>query len=339
MSDDQNPSATPSAKPDQSVASLLAYYAPSVCFVVISGVLLANTHLGLGAIDDPSTLRSLGTITIVLVVALLASYAVKRLLLPMNAPSAKSNDDTGQYRDRLARYVVVGGSVGIASTALAVIGSVDYLERAAPANAERDTLNIFTTLLPVFSTWVGTVLAFYFTNESYRQAADVARAQAGSTSDGEPITRPGTMVPYDRIVRYELKLTDRTSGNDTLADAGSLKLKTTISVLFNPPGITRVVIFDEKKIPLFVVKHDPVIDAKTVSDTMTLKDFLDTGNNRAAARNFALSASTATLADARRLLELRNVTDIFVTQHGLGDEPTIGWVPNTNLSLPSQSSP
>ena len=31
-------------------------------------------------------------------------------------------------------------------------------------------LGIFGSVLPILATWVGTVIAFYFTNESYRQA-------------------------------------------------------------------------------------------------------------------------------------------------------------------------
>ena len=46
-----------------------------------------------------------------------------------------------------------------------------------------DTLlmGVFTAVLPVFATWVGTVLAFYFSNKSFRQAAKAAQ-EAGLLS-------------------------------------------------------------------------------------------------------------------------------------------------------------
>ena len=78
-------------------------------------------------------------------------------------------------RDVLALAILVGATIAI--TILAVITIV-----GDPSQAK----DIFNVILPVFASWVGTVLAFYFGRENYeaanQQAQDlVQKVQALST--------------------------------------------------------------------------------------------------------------------------------------------------------------
>lgn len=312
------------------VVSLL----PAATALLISTVLVLNSELKFTSLTDPATLNSLALVAIFLLASLGVGYGVRYLLPPDRlfvAPgsAAPARDGAVDHnRDRIARYVVTAGTLSISGIALTIIIAIAI----KGGNWEERALSIFASVLPVFSTWVGTVLAFYFTNESRRQAAVEAREARGAADEGEPITRPGIMVPFDAIPRLELT-SAQIAGRDTKVAAEELALKT-VTALFGA-GIRRVVIFDDKKAPVFVVHRSGLPDdLNLVLDSDTLSDYLDEGSNRDAARNFAPAPATGTVTDARRLVELRRVTDLFVTDHGRNDEPTIGWVPDANLKRP-----
>ena len=306
----------------------VALLPPVTCLGLIL-ILLSRSSLAFGALNSPETLNALGLIGVICLAGLATGYAMRHLLMPrpVLAGGTPQAEGDGRYRDRLARYVVTGGTIGIGGTAACLIIA---LAAHPGTNWEERATGIFTTMLPVFSTWVGTVLAFYFTNESYRQAA-AANLGTVKVEDEEPLTRPGTMIPFDRIIRREMT-PEEIAGRDPSTAAEDLPLAE-LHQLFNPPGIVRVVIFDDKKIPVLVLRHDAM---PALAEGDTLARYLDAGTNRKTARNFAWTSSTATIADARRLLELRKVNDVFVTDHGRADEPTIGWVPDDNLALPER---
>ena len=61
-------------------------------------------------------------------------------------------------------------------------------------------LGIFGSVLPILATWVGTVIAFYFTNESFQQAMKAtAVATAGLRPPGPKVTE--RMIPFEKIAK------------------------------------------------------------------------------------------------------------------------------------------
>lgn len=298
---------------------------PALASLLITVLLIVRSNLAFtGA--DAQTMTSLGLIALFLLAGLAVGYAL-RLLLPSPAPPPRpTGDDSTYHRDRLARYVVTAGTIGIFVTALTIIIAVAI--RADGEEWVQTALAIFTSVLPVFATWVGTVLAFYFTNESFRQAAEATQALTGRKTGSEPITRAGTMVGFDAITRLELD--PAAVAAQGAAAAAEAVMLSDIETLFGPTGTNRVVIFDDARHPIFVIRRSEMPPAVAATDTVTT--YLETGTNRVAAVNFDRVAASTTVADARRLIESRRVTDLFVTQNGQADEPTIGWVPDENLS-------
>lgn len=79
-----------------------------------------------------------------------------------------------ELRDKLAWIVFTISTIGI----LAVAGF--YAVKGMPGSARE----VFSTIVPLFGTWVGTILAFYFSRENFREANDaVNRAFAQLTPD------------------------------------------------------------------------------------------------------------------------------------------------------------
>lgn len=292
-------------------------------------------------IDVFSAPASFGGLALLALSGLIAAglgFAVRQLMpLPRRMPASPPNPagpfdpkPDGNSRDRIAILAFAIGGGGIIGLALILLAAITFLRREELTTTG---LSVFTSTLPVFSTWVGTVLAFYFTNESFRQAAATAHA-AVNTDDSLEATRAGTMVPYAQIVRYDMKPDPK--GRDAKVAAEDI-LISEIQKLFKPPGIMRAVIFDDKKIPVFIIRHDKSFDDNSTA-AATLKTYLANPAARDAASNFSWTSASASISDVRRLLQLRRVTDVFITQNGRNDEPTLGWIPDINVTqAPGQS--
>jgi len=334
---DENGARTSGGAPIGKALTTAIILLPSVVAILIALLLILRAPLTFTSFSDTASLSSIAFVVLFLLAGIGAGYGV-RLLVPMQLlmppkPLPSSADDKADARAQIARWVVTAGTIGIFVTAMTLIIAV-AAAGGPKDNWQERALSVFTSILPVFSTWVGTVLAFYFTNESFRQAQEANQPQAPD-KDAEPITRAGTMIPYERVVRYEMS-TAQVAGKDAKTASEAIKLDD-IRKLMSPPGIARIIIFDDKRTPVYVVRHDAMPSEGSdpaARAGQTMKDYLDNGTNRVAAGNFAWTASSATIVDARRLLETRRVTDLFVTDHGRNDEPTLGWVPDDNLKKP-----
>jgi hypothetical protein len=53
---------------------------------------------------------------------------------------------------------------------------------AGPRTFASKSLNVFSVLLPLLGTWVGTVLAYYFSRQNFENAADALPACVGAQS-------------------------------------------------------------------------------------------------------------------------------------------------------------
>jgi hypothetical protein len=300
---------------------------PALAALFITFLLILKSGLSFTSLSDPRTWDSWALVALFSLTGLAIGYGI-RYLLPSDRPRPVDDGDSNKSRSQIARWVVTAGTIGIFLTALTLIIAIAAQSRTDPQWKE-SALAIFTSVLPVFATWVGTVLAFYFTNESFRQAAEASQGLSTNRAT-ELLSRPGVTIPFDRILRRELDLASITAkeGSATAA-AEAVKLQE-IKDLLGTAGPRSVVIFDDKRIPVYVIRRDLIPEIVVEDDTV--KDYLDTGTNRVSATNFAVTAANSTIASARRLIESRRVTDLFVTQNGGGDEPTIGWVPDENLA-------
>ena len=176
-------------------------------------------------------------------------------------------------------------------------------------------------MLPILATWVGTVIAFYFTNESYRQAAEATReATAGLRPAGPKVTE--RMIPFEKIARIERGRQDARAV--TMAE---------IDALMKEP-VTRVVIFDgPTRSPVFVIRHklypsNWIVDGKANVADLKVEDYLrgNGGANAVDAALFGFVPPGATLDEARGVMRDTKCADVFVTLTGQKTEMTLGWL-------------
>lgn len=220
--------------------------------------------------------------------------------------------DDAAVRQRLAPMVIGIGTAGIVVIALVVITAISRKDDKGQA-----VLSIFTTILPVFATWVGAVIAFYFSNESFRIAAQAAGAP-GMSGDNDPITGPGRFIAYEKITKIVVPSTESHAQADQLEMEGVRKNFS--------DSITRLIIFDDKKRVVYIIRKK-LDDGKAA----TVADYLRLARNAADAINFRMLPSSATVADGIRSLSLYKTLDIFISDTGRSDDPVLGWVTDDKL--------
>jgi hypothetical protein len=218
-------------------------------------------------------------------------------------------------RQRIAPLVIGIGTSGVAAIALVVIAVVSSRDDSDG----KYVMGVFSSVVPVFATWVGAVIAFYFSSESFRIAAQAAGAQQ-TTGDNSALADPARMIPYEKITKIELP-----AGQNDGAVAGALGMDK-VRALFGDT-ITRVMVFDAKRHALYVLRKK-LDDASA----QTVADYLALGHNAVDAKSFRTLPWSATVADGVRTLKLYKTFDIFLTDHGADDEPVRGWVPDDKIA-------
>jgi hypothetical protein len=100
----------------------------------------------------------------------------------------------------LAYIVLVVCAVGITAAAVVAILAAD--------KGQRDSITrlVFVSVLPLFGTWVGTILAFYFASRNLETATASTLNLAQATARLAGIPTAATLVTERMIPRAEMKV-------------------------------------------------------------------------------------------------------------------------------------
>ena len=223
------------------------------------------------------------------------------------------------------RWLAVGivgasiiGIVGISAVAIALAGS---------SRAETSRL-VFSSILPLLGTWVGTVLAFYFARENLQAAIESTLRLAGREV-ATPVT--DVMIREADVVAYDL------GSNERVEDVPLRVVRERMQALVPPSR--RLPIRNVSGAVLYVI-HDSTLTAfaESVGQTTTtldktIGDLLNVSSFRELVEAIGFVAEKATVAEARTLMaSIKNCNDVFVTAVGKRDERAIGWLTNTLLA-------
>jgi hypothetical protein len=258
--------------------------------------------------------------------------------LVMAKPSATATEVDAALRSRIAPMVLLIGCTAIVALAVVLIVSFVVLAPKPPFNQvigpkiDVLVLSVFTTVLPVVATWVGTVLAFYFGSESFRQAAQSTRDVLTQQLTSErKIT--DLMVPYERIAKLSAENQDEAS-----------KLLMLDVVHMMSEAATRVIVFNTRtQTPIYVIrswsppmprnwitgdyKEGPDIKDKSIKEYIDA----DSGKNKADALNFRFINENSTPDAALAVMTKEKIDDLFITKDGQPTSRVIGWVSGHDL--------
>jgi len=251
----------------------------------------------------------------------------------------------GAFRQKVARAVILASGWILGSLTF-VVGIAAYMayDPDGPDGA-RVTTDIVQTyiyaILPMIGTWVGTVIAFYFTNDSFQTASSETRLTFAETRDARlrqiPVQR--AMMPVSSV---------RGIAAD---DAGwqGVNFKTGVLDFLASEKIGRLPVFSSSRDRLYGIVHDSVVkdfalrhgvrptSADAAASGATLAEFLEDGEVSPRFRNsVGFVGPDATLADVKKAMD--EVTargypcrDVFVTDTGTPTGRPIGMITNVDL--------
>jgi hypothetical protein len=190
--------------------------------------------------------------------------------------------------------------------------------------------NVLNSVLPLLGTWIGTILAYYFSKENFEAATNSVTELARQMTPQQKLQ--STPVKSKMIWKQQMfaqKL-----------PADQLKLTEMLNQLEQAKKGNRIPIVGDKDEPKYIL-HRSLIDGYIASlsrggrsvqeiAAQTLKDMLDgSAEIKRMAEGFSVIKEDATLADAQSsMANIRDCQDVFVTQLGTKDEGILGWVTN-----------
>ena len=208
-------------------------------------------------------------------------------------------------------------------------------------DTEKETIfnQMFTMLLPLFGSWVGTVLAFYFTRENFESATKSYQQLMSKLTPEEKLK---SSPAVDNVLRnFHFEVFDK-----------DLTLTKMIANLDDAPPkygfpqskkFHRIPVFDEGNRPQYVL-HRSMINAFTMQKLregmtankvkeLTLENLLTDANFKdRVALTFVTLRDTATMADVKVAMDpFDTVQDAFITNTGRSDSAVYGWITNNMI--------
>ncbi|WP_305784740.1 hypothetical protein [Symbioplanes lichenis] len=243
---------------------------------------------------------------------------------------AGSADPNIRFRAILAFFIIMIGIGGI------VVVSVYAILSPPTADRTEMTRLVFTAVLPLLGTWVGTVLAFYFARESLQAATDSTNQLVSPRRDPlTPVT--SLMIPRGKAVTHALSPGQRP---ETV-------LLSELMAEMSAAGRHRIPVVDALGVVVYVVHEatvtkfisiPPVPGAASAppADPLagrTIADLLGVAELAELIRALGYVPVSATIKEARgEMHRIPNCNDVFVTAVGRNDEPYEGWITNTDLA-------
>jgi hypothetical protein len=264
----------------------------------------------------------------------LPSNVLDRLL---NSDDAMDTASKPNVPDTIYRHVIAWTLLFVSVVGLVVLACVVVI--CAKDKSTASTL-VFNALLPVFGTWVGTLLAFYFSKESLdsanRNVNELTRAMTG-LDRLQSVPALEKAIPLSAIyIPKDPKRQQPLTNLQQIIDATKKEGYQRLLVFRTGNVIDRIVHLSaiESFISNYVL-HPPANPKK--AEELTLSDLIAVSAlDQLTAQSFAVVPQSATLADAKKAMEqkskqlgdLGNCEDVFITQDGTATLPILGWITN-----------
>jgi hypothetical protein len=238
-------------------------------------------------------------------------------------------------RANIGKNVIYFSLTTVGILGLATILSAILIEDASSETAAkrfaliRDT---FTMLLPVLGTWVGTVLAFYFSRENFAEAAKQTANLVKQLSPEQKLEQ----IP---VVEAMISLEDMLTAKYVLTTPeDSVKLWSDIvENVLSKYDKNRLPILDDSGRVKYVI-HRSIID-KFIAEqaifgnedakSLSLKDLISFNDFGQIATAFGTVGKTTKLIAVKQQIDgNRNCSDVFVTEDGTKNSKAVGWITN-----------
>jgi Mg2+/Co2+ transporter CorB len=212
-----------------------------------------------------------------------------------------------------------------AVTVLAVLGTIS-IAIISLVKSITDGIDIITkALLPLWGTWFGTILAFYFSKENLDTVTEANKDLIGKLSERDQqfasISVSVAMLPFDKIESLNIK----DDGDKLLSDI-----------------IARKKFKSHNRFPIFTNKNDKIL--KYIVHRSVIFEYLYNKKGGGKLEDFlreeeeflidsvGFVTETATLLDVKSKMDNReNCEDVFVTKDGKKSSEVIGWISDRDI--------
>ena len=235
-----------------------------------------------------------------------------------------------------ARNTLAFGITAISIVGIILLGIVIILTSADQQRSET-AKTLMATVLPLFGSWVGTVLAFYFSRENFESANRSVAALVKQITPEEKLQSipvKEVMLPKDKLYFKRLPA-DQLKLVETRDEMKKLK-RNRLPILDaddHPKYMIHVSAINEYLASQALIK--PPVDLnsltlqKLLDDDAELKQLFETA--------FAVVKEDVNLAICKQAMDLiQGCQDIFVTKNGKRDEPILGWLTNVMIAEKAQ---
>jgi hypothetical protein len=234
----------------------------------------------------------------------------------------KSADSVNDYRELFYLAIIL-----ILGTFL-TMGIVIALVFFNPTNTASQT--ILTAVLPLLGSWVGAVIAFYFSSKNLESATKSVQSIVGGLTGQEKLK---TISIKDKMIRRDQ--IHVTQGDDD----SKLFLCEMLNDLEDSKKGDRIPVLSSKEYPKYVIHRstiDKFLSNKAINEKLSLDQLSKlsladlVASQTGLARSFGVVSENSTLGDAKSIMDAlgKECQDIFVTQKGASSEPVVGWITN-----------
>ena len=226
------------------------------------------------------------------------------------------------------RFWLAIGVMVLSITSVAIL-AILVIHYASPENKQDAGTRVLGSVLPLLGTWVGTVLAYYFSKENFEAATKSVTELAKQITPQEKLK--SALVNQKMIPKVQMFF--RT------VPADKVKLVDLLNDLEKQQKGNRIPILGDKGEAVYIL-HRSIIDkflsdaaraGKAASDIagLTLQDLLNQSSLKAIAQAFDVVKQDSSLADAMEAMsKIDDCQDVFVTESGRKGEAVLGWITN-----------
>lgn len=265
--------------------------------------------------------------------------------------SQESNKNSKSTRDWLTYILAAGSLIGILA--------ISVVHIAASSNEDRNAASerVFNTTMPLFGTWMGSLIAFYFAKENLDAAAESSRKLTNasislmSTGTDKLETIRVSAVINSRFLREYIGTAFAGEANQPNIVAGESNLEEkqgndVIQERKLEDILKRMEQYSRKRLPIFgleklssdltgdklklLVYYDDIVKYGKDNGGETLSDFV--ASPSVVSKTFIFVGPAISLAEAdRERLKKPGCRDIFVTDNGLSSGKVVGYLTDSDI--------
>ncbi len=251
---------------------------------------------------------------------------------------APRKEDSGQPPElaEIAKWVL---AISGAAIFLISFASLWGAFRSGGTQFAQTSQLVFNSLLPLLGTWVGTVLAYYFSRKNFESASQSVERMVTLTTEQKlgQLSVEKEMMRLPQITLYQIP-------------AGKEPTDVPLKDLISKTGgkITRIPIVDANGVVLYIVHQsglfkflaEQALAGKTPAeiDKLSLQDLVNDAELKSWVSNIAYVSEQESVADAKNKMERQpGCQDLVVTKTGNKNEPMLGWMTNVDIGRLSKA--